>query len=130
MDARHWRDFGGQPSGAEFARRHTMLCLLHGWLLEGSGSNLWTRAVVHALCRKGETVHLLCQENHPQRYEFISQSINHYLDGSSETTYRREPTLGGECILHKPQLAGVLPVFVWDEYEEHSRVVPMVDLST
>ncbi|HEV7839503.1 MAG TPA: glycosyltransferase family 4 protein [Gemmatimonadaceae bacterium] len=107
-----------------------MICLLHGWLLEGSGSNLWTRAVVHALCRKGETVHLVCQENHPERYDFISTAISHYVDGSSKTTFQRERTLPGECILHKPQLGGVLPVFVWDEYEEHSRVVPMVDLPT
>ena len=107
-----------------------MICILHGWLLEGSGSNLWTRAVVHALCRKGETVHLVCQENHPERYEFITRSISHHLDGSSETTFQRDSTLPGECILHKPELAGVLPVFVWDEYEEHSRVVPMVDLPT
>ncbi|HUQ98420.1 MAG TPA: glycosyltransferase [Gemmatimonadaceae bacterium] len=107
-----------------------MICLLHGWLLEGSGSNLWTRAVVHALCRRGETVHLVCQENHPQRYDFISKAVTHYLDGSTETTFERETALPGECILHKPELAGVLPVFVWDEYEEHSRVVPMVDLPT
>ena len=107
-----------------------MICLLHGWLLEGSGSNLWTRAVVTALCRKGETVHLVCQENHPERYDFVSTAINHYVDGSSATTFERGRTLPGECILHKPELGGVLPVFVWDEYEEHSRVVPMVDLPT
>src|SRR5215210_4594326 len=107
-----------------------MLCILHGWLLEGSGSNLWTRAVVNSLCRKGETVHLVCQENHPERYDFISRSITHYIDGTSTTTFSRDRTLPGECILHKPELGGTLPVFVWDEYEEHSRVVPMVDLST
>ena len=51
-----------------------MICLLHAWLLEGSGSNLWTRAVVQSLCRKRETVHLVCQENHPERYGFISSA--------------------------------------------------------
>ena len=40
-----------------------MICILHGYLLEGSGSNLWTRSVVESLCRAGETVHLMAQEN-------------------------------------------------------------------
>jgi hypothetical protein len=30
-----------------------MICILHGYLLEGSGSNLWTRSVVESLCRQG-----------------------------------------------------------------------------
>ena len=107
-----------------------MLCLLHGWLLEGSGSNLWTRAVVRALCRRGETVHLLCQENHPDRYDFIAKSISYGLDGSERTTFSRETSLPGKCILHKPDLGETLPVFVWDKYEEYQRVVPMIDLST
>ena len=48
-----------------------MICLLHGYLLEGSGSNLWTRLIVEALCRQGRTVHLMAQENHPERYPFL-----------------------------------------------------------
>ena len=107
-----------------------MLCILHGWLLEGSGSNLWTRAVVQSLCRAGVTVHLVCQENHPDRYAFVSSAVTHRLDGSVTTTLSRETTFPGKCILHKPELGETLPVFVWDKYEEYSRVVPMVDLST
>src|SRR2546430_12499573 len=50
------------------------LAILHGYLLEGSGSNLWTRCVVEALCRKGHTVQLVCQEPHPERYDCITES--------------------------------------------------------
>ena len=107
-----------------------MLCILHAWLLEGSGSNLWTRAVVQALCRTGETVHLVCQENHPDRYAFIAKSVTHRLDGSSQTTLERDTPFPGKCILHKPELGATLPVFVWDKYEDYSHVVPMVDLPT
>lgn len=107
-----------------------MLCILHGWLLEGSGSNLWTRAVVQALCRQGETLHLVCQENHPERYGFVSTAVTHRLDGSAETTLTRETPFPGKCILHRVELGETLPVFVWDEYEEYSRVVPMIDLTT
>ena len=85
---------------------------------------------MQSLCRKGETVHLVCQENHPDRYSFISEAITHHLDGSSRTTLSRDTPFPGKCILHKPELGATLPVFVWDKYEEYSRVVPMVDLST
>ena len=107
-----------------------MLCVLHGWLLEGSGSNLWTRSVVRSLCRMGETIHLVCQENHPERYDFIARAGVHRRDGSYEPTLARETPYPGKCFLHQPELDGTLPVFVWDKYEEYSRVVPMVDLPT
>jgi glycosyltransferase involved in cell wall biosynthesis len=106
-----------------------MICILHGYLLEGSGSNLWTRAVVESLCRQGETVHLMAQENHPERYPFISEAREYHADGRVETFYQRAPGgPAGCCILHKPLLGDTLPVYVWDRYEEFPRVVPMVDL--
>ena len=106
-----------------------MICILHGYLLEGSGSNLWTRSVVESLCRQGETVHLMAQENHPERYPFIAEARRYLPGGAGETFYRRESSAeGGGCVLHKPVLGDTLPVYVWDRYEEFSNVVPMVDL--
>ncbi|HEU0016427.1 MAG TPA: glycosyltransferase, partial [Longimicrobium sp.] len=106
-----------------------MICILHGYLLEGSGSNLWTRSVVESLCRQGQTVHLMAQENHPERYPFITEARRYHPDGRVETFYT-SPGLegGGCCIFHKPHLGDTLPVYVWDKYEEFPRVVPMVDL--
>lgn len=110
--------------------RLAMICILHGYLLEGSGSNLWTRSVVESLCRQGQTVHLMAQENHPDRYPFITEARHYGPDGSVKTFYERaEGEHPGCCILHKPVLGDTLPVYVWDRYEEYSRVVPMVDLS-
>ena len=106
-----------------------MICILHGYLLEGSGSNLWTRSVVESLCRQGETVHLMAQENHPERYPFIAEARRYLPGGAAETFYRREGAAdGGACVLHKPALGDTLPVYVWDKYEEFSNVVPMVEL--
>lgn len=105
-----------------------MICILHGYLLEGSGSNLWTRSIIQALCRNGRTVHLVCQENHPERYEFISRAILYRPNGTEEILPEREVPYPGQCILHKPQLGDTLPVYVWDRYEEFNRVVPMVEL--
>ena len=108
------------------------LAIVHGYLLEGSGSNLWTRCVVEALCRKGHTVQLVCQEPHPGRYDCITAAYRYHLDGTVETMFERElaPGYTGRCIMHKPQLGDTLPVYVWDKYEEYPNVVPMIDLST
>ncbi len=106
-----------------------MLCILHGYLLEGSGSNLWTRAIARSLCREGETIHLVCQENHPDHYDFIAQAFRYHPDGSVEMIMaEREVPYPGRCIMHKPQLGEILPVYVWDKYEEFSTVVPMAEL--
>jgi glycosyltransferase involved in cell wall biosynthesis len=106
-----------------------VICLLHGYLLEGSGSNLWTRSVVESLCRQGHTIHLMAQENHPERYPFIAEWRQYHADGSMERTRLDDPPYPGRCILHRPILGDLLPVYVWDRYEEFPRVVPMIDLT-
>jgi glycosyltransferase involved in cell wall biosynthesis len=105
-----------------------MICILHGYLLDGSGSNLWTRSVIQSLCRAGETIHLVCQESHPERFDFIGEAYRYHLNGSVETIFRREVVYAGRCIMHKPQIGDTLPVYVWDRYEEFSNVVPMIEL--
>ncbi|MDH3823871.1 MAG: glycosyltransferase [Nitrosopumilus sp.] len=105
-----------------------MIGILHGYLLEGSGSNIWTRSIVRSLCKNGETVHLVCQENHPENYDFISE-YRCYSNDSVEIKLNREVPYKGKCIMHKPQLGDTLPVYVWDKYEEFSNVVPMTELS-
>jgi len=105
-----------------------LIGILHGYLLEGSGSNIWTRSIVRSLCKNGETVHLVCQENHPEDYDFIAE-CHYYSDNSVETKLNREVPYRGKCIMHKPQLGDTLPVYVWDKYEEFSNVVPMTELS-
>ncbi len=106
-----------------------MICLLHGYLLEGSGSNLWTRCVVEALCREGETVHLVCQEPHPDVYDCIGEVRRYHRDGRVETVFTREVPYAGRSIMHKPQLGDTIPVYVWDKYEEYPNAIPMIDMN-
>ncbi len=105
-----------------------MICLLHGWLLEGSGSNLWTRSIITALAKSGATVHLVCQENHPERYDAIGRAYRHKLSGALDNTLDRRTPYKGECILHQPEIGDTLPVFVKDKYEEFRNVVPMMEM--
>jgi len=108
----------------------TPLLLLHGYLLEGSGSNLWTRAIVRALCRAGQDVHLVCQEPHPEDYDFVASYVRWDEAAEPERVFDRDTGFDGRCTLHKPWIGRTLPVYVPDRYEEYERVVPMTELPT
>jgi glycosyltransferase involved in cell wall biosynthesis len=66
----------------------------HGYLLGGTGSNVYTRALARAWSRLGHDVVVFCQEPHPEEYD-----------------------LGGARVV-RPDLDGPLPVFVLDRYED------------
>jgi glycosyltransferase involved in cell wall biosynthesis len=65
----------------------------HGYLLGGTGSNVYTRQLAREWSRAGHDVTVLCQEPHPERYD-----------------------LGGADVV-RPDVGGLLPVFVLDHYE-------------
>src|SRR5919201_2991397 len=69
------------------------ILLWHGYLLSGTGSNIYTRALARAWSRTGHEVVVLCQDPHPEQYD-----------------------LGGARVV-RPDIGGVLPVFVLDRYE-------------
>jgi len=65
----------------------------HGYLLGGTGSNVYTRALAREWSLAGYDVVVLCQERHPDRFD-----------------------LGGARVV-QPEIGGILPVFVVDRYE-------------
>ena len=69
------------------------ILLWHGYLLGGTGSNVYTRALAREWSRAGHDVVVLCQEPQPERYD-----------------------LGGATVV-RPEIDGLLPVFVLDRYE-------------
>jgi glycosyltransferase involved in cell wall biosynthesis len=69
------------------------IVLWHGYLLSGTGSNIYTRALARAWRRSGHDVVVLCQDPHPERFD-----------------------LGGATVV-RPDIGGLLPVFVLDRYE-------------
>ena len=106
-----------------------MIAILHGYLLEGSGSNLWTREIIQSMCHNGETIHLVCQENHPEIYDFINRVYVYHPNGAKENILERQTLYSGNCIMHKPILGNTLPVYVQDQYEEFADVRPMIELN-
>ena len=70
------------------------ILLWHGYLLGGTGSNVYTRALARAWSRAGHEVVVVCQERHPEAFELAGAQVV-------------RPELPGE----------LLPVFVRDRYE-------------
>jgi glycosyltransferase involved in cell wall biosynthesis len=69
------------------------IVLWHGYLLGGTGSNVYTRALAREWSRAGHDVVVLCQEPHPERHDV------------------------GSARVLRPDVGGLLPVFVLDRYE-------------
>jgi glycosyltransferase involved in cell wall biosynthesis len=102
----------------------------HGWLLEGSGSNVATARIVEVWRAAGHDVVLLCQERRPERYAWIDAFGSVDRDGPSEL--RPNPNASGSagrCVLLRPTIGPMLPVFVVDRYEGFRQVHRFVDLS-
>ncbi len=70
------------------------ILLWHGYLLGGSGSNVYTRAIAREWTRAGHEVVVFCQERHPEGFD-----------------------LGGAEVVRPGLPYKLLPVFVLDEYE-------------
>lgn len=64
--------------------------LFHGYMLRGTGSNIYTASLARALAQLGHEVHLLCQDRQVR------------IDGVE---------------IHNPDIGGLLPVYVRDPYE-------------
>jgi glycosyltransferase involved in cell wall biosynthesis len=102
----------------------------HGWLLEGSGSNVATARIVEVWRAAGHDVMLLCQERHPDRYPWIDASGTVDRDGPSELRPNPNASVSpGRCVLLRPAIGEILPVFVVDHYEGFEEVLGFVDLS-
>ena len=86
--------------------------LWHGWLLEGSGSNIFTGRVAEALRSAGHDVLLVCQEPHPERYRWIDGWGTVDSEGPSALTANTASSSPGRCVLLRPRIGGILPVFV------------------
>lgn len=91
--------------------------LWHGWLLEGSGSNVYTARVAEVLRRAGHDVLLLCQERHVDRYEFLDAWGTVGSEGISPLRELPRTDRPGRATLLRPDIGTLLPVFVIDEYE-------------
>ena len=104
--------------------RRVRVLIFHGYLLGGTGSNVYNARLAEALVRLGHEVHLLCQERHPEEHAFVDADGD-WDAGTLRVRELRRPTrAGGEpsrasggCTVYRPDIGGLLPVYVADRYE-------------
>ena len=105
------------------------ILIWHGWVLEGSGSNVIAARLSAAWRAAGHDVLLLCQERHTERYPWIDDHGS--VDGDGPTGLA-DPTgrgAGGRCVMLRPAIGPTLPTFVLDRYEGFDDVKTFVDLT-
>ena len=97
--------------------------IFHGYLLDGTGSNVYNARLAAALAALGHEVHLLTQERHPERQPFVDASGD--WDGGELVVRELDRPLAspaaaegrGRCTVYRPDIGGLLPVYVADRYE-------------
>jgi glycosyltransferase involved in cell wall biosynthesis len=103
------------------------LLMTHGYMLSGTGSNVYVQNLCRALVRGGHEVHLLCQEEHPLEYEFVDEHAS--VEGAEIGNLDGQQTpYPGRCVVYNPQVGGLLPVYVYDDYPGW-RVKTFLDLT-
>src|SRR5256885_13631930 len=109
-------------TGDEFTRlrgcrgtmpRSVRILIFHGYLLRGTGSNVYNASLVAALAKLGHDVHLLCQDRHAGELPFVD-AVGHWEDGELRVETIREPV---RVTAYLPDIGRTLPVYVADEYE-------------
>ncbi len=101
--------------------------IFHGYLLEGTGSNVYNARLAAALVDLGHEVHLLCQERHPERQPFVEAAGDWDCGTLRVRSLRRVvpfdprrhdvPPERARCTVYRPDIGGLLPVYVADRYE-------------
>ena len=90
------------------------ILIFHGYLLRGTGSNVYNALLATALARQGHEVHLLCQERRPEDIEAVG-AAGDWDDGG---VLRVRPIRDGRRVTtYRPDVGPVLPVYVADRYE-------------
>src|SRR3954451_10382885 len=129
------------PAAPAFSLMRVKVLIFHGYLLRGTGSNVYNASVATALARLGHEVHLLCQDRHAGELPWVDR-VGTWEDGELRIVRTRRasgardqdppsqgrlghpglvPSGGGEgpgtVTVYLPDIGGLLPVYVADEYD-------------
>jgi glycosyltransferase involved in cell wall biosynthesis len=94
------------------------ILIFHGYLLRGTGSNIYNASLVRALVDLGHEVHLLCQDRSVRELPFVD-AVGTWDGGELSVETLREPV---RCTAYLPDIGRVLPVYVADPYEGFEAV--------
>src|SRR5215210_1116603 len=112
------RGHGAYPAAA------MRILIFHGYLLGGTGSNVYNAALAEALARLGHEVHLLSQDRDPLAHPWVD-AAGDWDGGALSITTRDEPA---RVTAYRPDIAGLLPLYVADRYDGiEARPFPDLD---
>ena len=98
--------------------------VFHGYLLHGTGSNIYNASLAAALTELGHEVHLLCQDRRAEELPFVD-AVGVWDSGRLTVRVVREPV---RCTVYTPDIGRLLPVYVADQYEGFdARLFPELD---
>ena len=90
----------------------------HGYLLTGSGSNVYTANTARVWRAAGHDVVLMCQETLAGVLEYVDSEADMPTDNRSFVEYPTKAIpAAGRCRVVRPNIGEILPVYVYDEYE-------------
>jgi len=95
------------------------IVLLHGYLLHGTGSNIYVANLAKSWCRLGHSVTAMCQDRDAHRLPFVTEYIG------PDETIPAEPPAPGTLRVVVPFINDLLPVYVLDTYAGYrAKTVP------
>lgn len=104
------------------------LLMTHGYMLSGTGSNVYVQNLCRGLVKIGHNVHLLCQEPDALSYDFVNEHYRASEAGVEKIEEKASP-YSGFCAVYQPEIDDLLPVYVYDDYPGW-RVKTFLDLSS
>lgn len=94
------------------------IAIVHGYYLEGTGSNLYVQNLCRQFCHLGHRVSLFCQEGERDKFDFINCAVDFSSDNQNmKILFERESDYRGKCTSYRPNLGRLLPVYVFDYYK-------------
>ena len=99
------------------------ILIFHGYLLRGTGSNIYNASLASALAGLGHEVHLLCQDKEAENLDWVN-AVGTWPDstgpdsiGELSVEELRAPQGEGSVTVYRPPIGKLLPVYVEDPYE-------------
>ncbi len=92
------------------------ILIFHGYLLRGTGSNVYNASLAQALAGLGHRVHLLCQDREAGSLDWVDR-VGGWSNGRLEVEQVRDGSGEGTVTAYVPEIGGLLPVYVDDPYE-------------
>ena len=95
------------------------LVLVHGYLLQGTGSNIYVVNIAKTWKKQGHAVTVVCQDPNANSLPFVDEFIgeNDFLPD--------EPPAAGKMRVVVPDIKRLLPVYVFDKYDGYTvKTIP------